>query len=73
MNQAQNPTTATNTPATYPCPRCGTPTVWQNNANKPFCSARCKLIDLGAWASEDYKIAAQDAPFSDELMGDDQR
>ncbi|MBR7513007.1 DNA gyrase inhibitor YacG, partial [Mycobacterium tuberculosis] len=32
---------------TYPCPRCSKPTAWADNPTKPFCSARCKLIDLG--------------------------
>jgi endogenous inhibitor of DNA gyrase (YacG/DUF329 family) len=52
---------------TYPCPQCQKPTTWHQNPHKPFCSARCKLIDLGAWASETYKIGAEHAPFSDEL------
>ena len=55
------------TPKQYPCPRCGQLTKWQDNPYKPFCSERCKLIDLGAWANEEYKIASQDTPFSDEL------
>ena len=38
------------------CPRCGEVTAWAGNPYRPFCSERCKLIDLGAWASEDYKI-----------------
>lgn len=60
--------TPSNAPVkTYPCPRCGKPTVWADNPTKPFCSARCKLIDLGAWANEDYKVSAEDTPFSDEL------
>lgn len=60
--------TATEKPIkTYPCPQCKKPTTWQNNPNKPFCSDRCKLIDLGAWASESYKIASHDSPFSDEI------
>lgn len=58
---------ATDLPKTYPCPRCKQPTVWQGNPYKPFCSERCKLIDLGAWANEDYKIPAVETPFSDEL------
>jgi endogenous inhibitor of DNA gyrase (YacG/DUF329 family) len=29
------------------------------NKYRPFCSERCKLIDLGEWASEGYKVAAQ--------------
>ncbi|WP_227430594.1 DNA gyrase inhibitor YacG [Psychrobacter sp. I-STPA6b] len=56
-----------NTPKMYPCPRCKTATTWQDNPYKPFCSERCKLIDLGAWANEDYKIASADSPFSTEL------
>lgn len=41
---------------TFPCPRCGHPSYWSGNPNRPFCSERCKLIDLGAWAAEDYRI-----------------
>lgn len=52
---------------TYPCPRCHKQTTWQNNAYKPFCSECCKMIDLGAWANEDYKIASTDDPFSADL------
>jgi endogenous inhibitor of DNA gyrase (YacG/DUF329 family) len=39
------------------CPQCGKPAAW-NSANRyrPFCSERCRLIDLGAWASENYRI-----------------
>lgn len=49
---------------TFPCPRCGEPSVWEANTFRPFCSERCKLIDLGAWANEDYKLQTQDAPTS---------
>jgi hypothetical protein len=38
------------------CPRCGEVAAWAGNPARPFCSERCKMIDLGAWASEDYKI-----------------
>lgn len=40
----------------YPCPTCKTTTLWAKNPHRPFCSDRCKLIDLGAWASESYKV-----------------
>ncbi|MFB2538303.1 MULTISPECIES: DNA gyrase inhibitor YacG [unclassified Acinetobacter] len=43
------------------CPRCQKLTTWQDNPYRPFCSERCRLIDLGAWANEDYKIASQDS------------
>jgi endogenous inhibitor of DNA gyrase (YacG/DUF329 family) len=41
-----------------PCPRCGTQAPFDAAANpfRPFCSERCKLIDLGAWASEAYRV-----------------
>ncbi len=38
------------------CPTCRQKTEWQNNPYRPFCSERCKMIDLGAWASEEYII-----------------
>jgi uncharacterized protein len=42
------------------CPTCGKKNTWTpNNAFKPFCSDRCKLIDLGAWASEKNKVAGE--------------
>jgi len=34
---------------------------------RPFCSQRCKLVDLGAWADERYRIAAVE-PDDDELQ-----
>ncbi len=46
----------------YPCPRCGEPSQWQNNVFRPFCSERCKMVDLGAWASDEYRVATQDSP-----------
>ena len=46
------------------CPHCGKGSVWtQANPYRPFCSERCKLIDLGQWASEAYRIpTAQPEP-----------
>jgi endogenous inhibitor of DNA gyrase (YacG/DUF329 family) len=41
------------------CPTCKRKTEWQNNPYRPFCSERCKLIDLGAWASEEYVIESR--------------
>lgn len=44
------------------CPSCQRIISLQNNADPkafPFCSMRCKLIDLGAWANQEYKIAAE--------------
>lgn len=42
-----------------PCPTCKKPAEFSpENAFRPFCSRRCKLIDLGLWASEQYAIPA---------------
>ncbi len=38
------------------CPRCGKETSFQGNAFRPFCSERCKLVDLGNWISENYRV-----------------
>ncbi|MBP9787033.1 MAG: DNA gyrase inhibitor YacG [Acinetobacter sp.] len=46
-------------PRTFPCPRCGEASTWEANEFRPFCSERCKLIDLGAWASDEYKVPTQ--------------
>ena len=58
-------------PRTFPCPRCGEPSVWEGNTFRPFCSERCKLIDLGAWASGEYKLPTQDAPSSENSSRED--
>ncbi len=44
-------------PRVVPCPRCGTPVPWTPQSRyRPFCSERCKLIDLGEWANERYRV-----------------
>ena len=41
------------------CPRCQTTVMWSaDSPYRPFCSERCKLMDLGAWATEKYRVAA---------------
>jgi endogenous inhibitor of DNA gyrase (YacG/DUF329 family) len=53
-----------------PCPTCGQRTAFgPDNPWRPFCSERCRGIDLGAWASESYRVAAQADP-GDEERGD---
>ncbi len=43
------------------CPVCGKDVEWKEaNRYRPFCSERCKQIDLGAWADEKYKVSAVD-------------
>ena len=38
------------------CPTCRKETAWENNPDRPFCSERCRLIDLGAWTEGRYRI-----------------
>jgi len=51
------------------CPTCRAPVRWQAESRfRPFCSERCKLIDLGQWADEGYRMpATESAPSEDEL------
>jgi uncharacterized protein len=45
------------------CPTCGADVEWTPiNKFRPFCSERCKLIDLGAWADETYRVPVKDEP-----------
>lgn len=45
------------------CPACGEPALYAaENPARPFCSARCRSLDLGAWASESYRVAAPTPP-----------
>jgi hypothetical protein len=52
------------------CPRCGTVSNWQRNPDRPFCSPRCRLIDLGRWADETYRVPAENAPPENEENAD---
>ena len=48
------------------CPGCGGPSVYAaDNPFRPFCSARCKNNDFGAWASEGYAVPADPEPDAD--------
>ena len=46
------------------CPTCRLSTPWHGNAHRPFCSLTCRLIDLGVWLDERYRIPAE--PHADE-------
>jgi endogenous inhibitor of DNA gyrase (YacG/DUF329 family) len=48
------------------CPICKKETTWVGNKFRPFCSERCKLIDLGKWASDDYRIAGDKKDAADQ-------
>ncbi|MBB1485469.1 DNA gyrase inhibitor YacG [Oceanospirillum sediminis] len=54
---------------TVNCPTCRCQIEWKpENQHRPFCSERCRLIDLGEWASESHKIAGE--PALDEASSD---
>jgi len=44
---------------TVSCPTCKKTVVWNEQPFRPFCSERCKLIDLGEWAAEEKRIAGE--------------
>ena len=55
-------------PTTVKCPTCQKEVLWSKESQfKPFCSERCKLIDLGDWASEKHAIPVK-PEFNPELL-----
>ena len=48
-----------------PCPTCRKPVDWELASTRPFCSERCRILDLGAWSAESYRIPVveEDAPW----------
>jgi len=48
------------------CPICRKVTAWDNSEFRPFCSERCRLIDLGNWASGEYCVPGLPLPEEDE-------
>jgi len=51
------------------CPVCGKEAIYEGNPHRPFCCERCKLIDLGVWAGDGYKIPGGDT--DDDGPGED--
>jgi uncharacterized protein len=51
------------------CPTCGAAVRWLPESKwRPFCSERCRTLDLGAWASEAYRVPVSE---QDGAEGDD--
>lgn len=48
------------------CPSCGKMSEYNGNQFRPFCSERCKLIDFGAWADEEYTLPTQETALTEE-------
>ena len=54
---------------TVQCPQCQKDVIWEASSEwKPFCSERCKLIDLGEWAEGNHRITG---PQTQEAFPDD--
>lgn len=54
------------------CPHCNAQVAWvAENPYRPFCSERCKLIDLGDWAMEKYRVAVEEDKDSPEARPED--
>ena len=50
------------------CPICHKFVLWEGNESRPFCSERCRLIDLQGWLGERYRIAQDERDNSDEAQ-----
>ena len=71
MNPATKPaeTQARRAAPKRPCPSCGKTVDWSEQPSyRPFCSKRCRLIDLGEWASDSYRIPSRE-PAPDDGIG----
>ena len=51
------------------CPHCSREVTWPETSTYPFCSEQCRLIDLGAWASGDYRIPGEPVPDEEDGLG----
>ena len=61
-------------PPVVSCPICGAAVKWTaENRWKPFCSERCKLIDLGQWATEKYRVPVEPKLDEGEAPDEDER
>jgi len=47
------------------CPTCGRRFARDSSTVAPFCSERCKLVDLGRWLDGSYRLAGEPADFTD--------
>ena len=46
---------------TVTCPTCSGSAPWQSNPHRPFCSLTCRLVDLGVWLDEGYRVPADES------------
>ena len=53
-----------------PCPYCKKLAPWEGNKWRPFCSERCKMIDLGFWAMGVYSVKGEEISKDEGMAGD---
>lgn len=53
------------------CPRCGRRAGWSENPHRPFCSEKCRLVDLGCWADEEYRVPGESVSIHDAAEAED--
>lgn len=52
-------------PPIVACPSCGKEQPWDTrNPFRPFCGDRCKTVDLGKWANEEYRVEQREEELS---------
>jgi uncharacterized protein len=57
-------------PKIVKCPTCGGDSIYApSNPYRPFCCERCKNMDLGAWANEEFRVP-EETPPDDQAFGD---
>lgn len=55
------------------CPTCKKEIEWdETNPSRPFCCERCRLIDLGAWANEEFRVPGERVDPGEIPMGEDE-
>jgi len=59
MDGSPSPAAKERTKITVICPTCGAAAPWLN-PHRPFCSLTCRLVDLGVWLDEGYRIPADE-------------
>ncbi len=50
------------------CSQCGKVFIYGESPFRPFCSERCKMIDLGHWFNETYQVPSKHALSEEDLM-----
>ena len=59
-----------------PCPYCKKPVNWDKSKWRPFCSERCKMIDLGHWAMGSYFVKGEKISkesYDENIQGEDNK